>query len=38
EVRVVASGRVSWHNTDDRGSLSGETEQRGERLVFRGGK
>ena len=38
EVRIVAAGRVSWHNTDARGSLSGETEQRGDRLVFSGGK
>ena len=38
EVRIVAAGRVSWHNTDARGSRSGETEQRGDRLVFSGGK
>ena len=38
EVRIVAKGRVAWHNTDPRGSLSGETEQRGDRLVFNGGE
>jgi len=37
-VRIIAAGGVSWHNTDPLGSLSGETELRGERLEFSGAR
>ena len=37
-VRIVAAGRVSWHNTDPSGSLSGDSELRGDKLTFSSGK
>jgi hypothetical protein len=38
EVQVVAAGNAVWRSTDELGPLSGDQEQRADKLVFRGGE